>query len=95
MKAAPITSQPYRPQPHHLLEGVVVSRSGQSEAWLRREKAGREGRRAGEQRGGRMGHQTSALTAGVLLPCLGADPSLPGSGHPGPLKSWEEREMRS
>ena len=37
----PITSQPYRPQPHHLLEGVVVSRAGPSEAWLRREKGGR------------------------------------------------------
>ena len=41
MKAVPITSQPYRPQPHHLLEGVVVSRAGPSEAWLRREKGGR------------------------------------------------------
>lgn len=51
MKAVPITSQPYRPQPHHLLEGVVVSRAGPSEAWLRREKGGGDGRRAGEQRG--------------------------------------------
>lgn len=51
MKAAPIT-QPYRPQPHHLLEGVVVSRAGPSEAWLRREKGGGEGRRAEEQRRG-------------------------------------------
>ena len=93
VKAVPITSQPYRPQPHHLLEGVVVSRAGPSEAWLRREKGGGDGRRAGEQRGGRMGHQTSALTAGVLLPGLGADAPRPGSGHPGPLNSWEEREM--
>ena len=60
---------------------------------MRKEKGGGEGRQADEQSGGEMGHQTSALPAGVYYPAPprpGSAPPLPDSGHAGPLNSWEK-----